>query len=308
VTFDDERLSQDAGPLLLQRADARHGLTAVLSGALHEWRDPRFVSHTIEGPVRRRVYVIAQGYEDCNDLGELRDDPLFKACNERGANSASLARSEHRALRVEDLEPVQKVLPRRLLRRWRREDAPKSIVLDLDSTDEPAHGRQQFTMFNGYYGTHCYQQVYVFTADGDLPRVKLLGGTANVRASARDGLAKVVALLREEFPKRAITVRADNGLAGPELYDRCEDNRVGYVVICGTQRTWCERTSHQMMRAESLHAAGSPEGSAFVCGDFAHQASSWRCERHIVAKAKRTPLGSDQRFVVASLDAPAHEV
>ena len=314
VTFDDELLSQDAGLLLLQRADARHGLTSALAGLLHEWRDPRFVTHTMEELVRSRVYAIAQGYEDCSDFGELRDDPLFKACNGRGANGAALAsqpslsRFEHRALRVEDLEQVQQVLPNHLLRRWHREGAPKSIVLDLDSTDDPTHGQQQFTMFNGHYGTHCYQQVYVFTADGDLLWVKLLSGTANVRASARDGLAKVVAALREEFPKLAITVRADNGFAGPELYDWCEDYRVDYVVNCGTQRSWCDWTSHLMARAESLHAAGSPEGSAFVYGDFAHRASSWRGERRIVAKAQRTPLGSDQRFVVTSLDAPAHEV
>jgi len=314
VTFDDERLSQDAGLLLLQRADAKHGLTAALAELLHEWRDPRFVMHTLEELVRSRVFAIAQGYEDCSDFGELRDDPLFKACNGRGANGVSLAsqpslsRFEHRALRVEDLERVQQVLVKHLLRRWHNEGAPKSIVLDLDSTDDPTHGQQQFALFNGHYGTHCYQQIYLFTEGGDLLWAKLLSGTGNVRASARDGLAKVVTALREALPKLAITVRADNGFAGPELYDWCEENRVDYVVNCGTQRTWCEWTSHLMTRAEALHAAGSPEGSAYVYGDFAHQASTWRRERRIVAKAQRTPLGSDQRFVVTSLEAPANEV
>ena len=314
VTFDDERLSQDAGLLLLQRADAKHGLTAALAATLHEWRDPRFVAHTVEELVRSRVFAIAQGYEDCSDFGELREDPLFKACNGRGANGAALAsqpslsRFEHRALRVEDLERVQQVLVGHAIRRWQRTGAPTSLVLDLDSTDDPTHGQQQFALFNGHYGTHCYQQIYIFTGEGDLLWAKLLSGTGNVRSSARDGLANVVAALRAAFPELAITVRADNGFAGPELYDWCEDNRVDYVVNCGTQRTWCDRTSALMARAEALYAAGSPEGTSYAYGEFAHQASTWRSERRIVAKAQRTPLGSDQRFVVTSLKLAAHEV
>jgi hypothetical protein len=314
VTFDDERLSQDAGMLLLQRADAKHGLTAALADTLHEWRDPRFVTHTIEELVRSRVFAIAQGYEDCSDFGDLREDPLFKACNGRGANGAALAsqpslsRFEHRAMRVEDLERVQGVLVGHAIRGWQRTGAPTSLVLDLDSTDDPTHGQQQFSLFNGHYGTHCYQQIYIFTAEGDLLWAKLLSGTGNVRASARDGLSKVVAALRAAFPQLAITVRADNGFAGPELYDWCEDNRVDYVVNCGTQRTWCDRTANLMARAEALYAAGSPELSTYVYGEFAHQASTWRSERRIVAKAQRTPVGGDHRFVVTSLNLAAHEV
>jgi hypothetical protein len=65
---------------------------------------------------------------------------------------------------------------------------------------------------------------------------------------------------------------------------------------------------HLTTRAKALHAAGSPEATAYVYVDFAHRASSWYGERRILAKAQHTPLGSDERFVVTSLDAPSHEV
>jgi hypothetical protein len=106
----------------------------------------------------------------------------------------------------------------------------------------------------------------------------------------------------------ALTLRADNGFACPELYDWCEDSRVDYVVNCGTHRSDCEKTSALMERAERLYEAGQPEQSAYAYGEFPHRASTWRSERRIVAKAQRTPLGSDQRFVVTSLSLPAHEV
>ena len=314
VSFDDGRLTQDAGLLLLQRVDAKHGLTAALAEVLHEWRDPRLVTHTIEEMVRSRVFALAQGYEDCNDFAELRDDPMFKACNGRGADGLalpsqpSLSRFEHRALRVQDLEKVQRVLVDHLLRRWRRDGVPASVVLDLDSTDDPTHGQQEFALFNGHYGTHCYQHLFIFTADGDLLWTKLTSGTGNVRSSARDGLAKVVMQLREAFPDIKVTIRADNGFAGPELYDWCEDNGVDYVVNCGTHRSWCEKTSDLMQRAEALYDACPQETTAFVYGDLQHKASTWRTERRIVAKAQRTPLGPDQRFVVTSLQLAPHEV
>ena len=30
------------------------------------------------------------------------------------------------------------------------------ITIDLDPTDDPTHGQQQFTFFNGHYDTWCY--------------------------------------------------------------------------------------------------------------------------------------------------------
>jgi Transposase DDE domain group 1 len=32
------------------------------------------------------------------------------------------------------------------------DEAPKEIVLDLDSTDIPLHGKQEERFFHGYYG------------------------------------------------------------------------------------------------------------------------------------------------------------
>jgi hypothetical protein len=98
-------------------------------------------------------------------------------------------------MRVEDLERVHDVLVGHAIRRWQRTGAPTSLSLDLDSSDAPTHGQQQFSLFNGHYGTHCGHQIDIFTAGGDLLWAKLLSGTGNVRASARDWFVKLVAAL-----------------------------------------------------------------------------------------------------------------
>jgi len=35
------------------------------------------------------------------------------------------------------------------------------VVLDADDTDDPCHGQQEFELFNGYYGEHCYKPLYI---------------------------------------------------------------------------------------------------------------------------------------------------
>ncbi len=32
------------------------------------------------------------------------------------------------------------------------------ILLDIDSTDDPTHGQQQLSFFNGAYGQHMHEQ------------------------------------------------------------------------------------------------------------------------------------------------------
>jgi hypothetical protein len=38
----------------------------------------------------------------------------------------------------------------------------KQIILDLDATDDPLHGKQEGRFFHGYYGCYCYLPLYIF--------------------------------------------------------------------------------------------------------------------------------------------------
>src|SRR5258706_12611065 len=44
---------------------------------------------------------------------------------------------------------------------------PRRITIDLDPTDDPTHGQQQFTFFNRYYDCHCYLPVVCFLTFND---------------------------------------------------------------------------------------------------------------------------------------------
>lgn len=40
--------------------------------------------------------------------------------------------------------------------RQRLQGRARRITIDLDPTDDPTHGQQQFTFLNAHYDTYCY--------------------------------------------------------------------------------------------------------------------------------------------------------
>src|SRR3712207_8845812 len=43
-------------------------------------------------------------------------------------------------------------------------EVPRRVVLDIDDTCDPAHGRQQLAMFNAYYDERCFLPIHVYEA------------------------------------------------------------------------------------------------------------------------------------------------
>ena len=76
--FDGGRLSSDGGVLLLRKIETRLGLADLLSSCIRDKRDPSCVTHSHADMIRARLFAIACGYEDCDDLDALRFDPAFK--------------------------------------------------------------------------------------------------------------------------------------------------------------------------------------------------------------------------------------
>ena len=83
--FDRPHASSDGGALLLRAADRRLGLMTALTGCLHDRRDPTKVRHGVDELFAQRVYGLACGYEDANDVARLGDDPIHKLLVGRGS-------------------------------------------------------------------------------------------------------------------------------------------------------------------------------------------------------------------------------
>ena len=79
--FDGGRMSSDGGVVILREIEARLGIAETLAACLPDGRDPTRVLHGYDEMIRARLFAIACGYEDGDDLDSLRYDPAFKlAC------------------------------------------------------------------------------------------------------------------------------------------------------------------------------------------------------------------------------------
>jgi len=75
--FDGGDITTDAGGLLLREVEQRTGILRRFAACFTDYRDARFIEHTVEELVAQRVYGICLGYEDLNDHDQLRADPAL---------------------------------------------------------------------------------------------------------------------------------------------------------------------------------------------------------------------------------------
>ena len=81
AAFDGGTISSDGGVLLLAATDKRIGLIDAIARMIPDHREPSRVTHSLSDILRARVFAIACGYPDADDLDDLRHDPALKlAC------------------------------------------------------------------------------------------------------------------------------------------------------------------------------------------------------------------------------------
>ena len=81
AAFDGGRITSDGGVMLLAQAERRLGIADQLAAVIPDGRDASRVTHLLPDILRARIFAIACGYEDGDDLDRLRLDPAFKlAC------------------------------------------------------------------------------------------------------------------------------------------------------------------------------------------------------------------------------------
>ena len=175
-------MTSNAGALLLRGIDRALGLFDRVAACFTDHRDPRLTEHSVRTLVAQRITGIALGYEDLNDHDELRRDPVLALLSGRTegrrkgcaplAGKSTLNRLEHapaggrpdRYRRIDhDPEKLQEVLADLFIESWQGLP-PERLVLDIDTTDDPVHGRQEGRFFHGYYGHYCLLPLYILCA------------------------------------------------------------------------------------------------------------------------------------------------
>src|SRR3954449_680362 len=243
AAFDAGAITSDAGALLLGATDRAIGMMDRFASCFHDVRCSEFIEHEVVTLVGQRVFGIALGYEDLNDHDELRHDPLMAVlagklearrqdcapvAGKSTLNRLELSRPEatryHRI--SHDLAAIEALFVDLFLDAHAK--APAQIILDLDATDDPLHGRQEGRFFHGYYDCHCYLPLYIFCGR-HLLAAKLRRSDIDAAAGAVEEVARIVGQIRTRWPRVRILLRGDSGFCREALMLWCEQNRVDYV-------------------------------------------------------------------------------
>jgi hypothetical protein len=318
--FDQAHASSDGGALLLKALDDRWGLTRQMAACLIDRRAPGKIQHEEIALLRQRVFGIACGYADCNDAARLAHDALHKLLLERDplagpalASQPTLSRFEN-AVGWQELYRLGVTVADLVIdcHRARLKGRAARITIDLDPTEDPTHGQQEFTFFNGHYDSWCYLPlVATLTFDAE-PTQYLVGavlrpGNSPAKHGAIGLLRRLVRRLRAAFPGATLRVRLDGGFASPEIFEFLEAEGVEYLVAMASNRRLEKRSRRLMGRARVLSRARGE--TAHVFGETRYAARKWKRKRRVIIKAEvvwhpgRAPK-NNPRFVVTNLADP----
>ena len=322
--FDTPQLSSDGGAILLKAVDDRLELTAHLAACLPERRQPGKIAHDLPSLIRQRCYGLACGYADTNDAARLKDDPIHKLLLDRDplagpalASQPTLSRFEN-GVRRPDLVRLATTLADRVIAHHRARlgaATVRRITLDLDPTEDPTHGQQEFTAFHGHYDSWCYLPLLGFLTFNDEPTQHLVAailrpGTAVAHQGVQPVLRRLFARLRAAFPQATLRVRLDGGFATPQLFDFLEAEGVEYLLAMASNRRLEKRIRRLMGRVRMQSKASGRTETLF--GETRYAARSWSRKRRVILKAEVVRLGeraprTNPRFVVTNLPQnPAH--
>ncbi len=310
--FSGGQITSDAGLLPLRAFDQRHHLTCDWAALLSDRRDEERVCHNSLELLRQRIYQIVAGYEDANDADRLRQDPTLQivADQELGeplSSQPTLSRWEN-APSGRDLVRLNDALLDQFIRLCGEQVRQRGeILLDIDSTDDPTHGQQQFSFFNGAYGQHMYHPMLIFERHtGCLLSVRLRAGNASSHARIVPMLLRLVPRLEAAFPGVKIKLRGDAGLALPLLYEFCEFFGIQYVLGIPANVAFQRRAERLQKRLARRYRRTRVPQRGF--SSFRHRARSWPRQRRICYKAEHTALGTNLRFVITNCPGRASEV
>ena len=314
-------LSCDGGALLLRQVDLSLQMSSRVAACFSDFRNQRFVEHSIHELVAQRLSGLALGYEDLNDHNHLRLDPVIATAvgkndplgldrvrsQDRGkalAGASTLNRMELSAQKSDGYHklPCDPEMMEDLVLQLGVEALPrdsKQIILDIDATDDPVHGGQEGGFYHGYYRNYCYLPLYICV--GDVPLwAQLRTSDHDACEGTNQALEKIVPALRKRCPQATIILRGDSGFCRESILLWCEANGLEYVIGLARNARLEKEIAETMIRIKERQCLCGSSVRGYK--SFTYQTrDSWSRSRRVIGKAEVTQQGTNPRFVVTNL-------
>jgi len=297
LDFSAEEISSDGAVLLLEKLERKHRLIRYFSNYIPDNRHPLRIVHSIEKLLKQRVFTLMQGYEDANDVTYLKNDPLYQdVLDGEMASQPTLSRFENSL----DKQSIFDLCHAWVDRYVSSLKGRKGIVIDIDSTDDPTHGKQQLSMFNGYYGHFMYNELFFHDGDtGQIILPVLRPGNSHSNKWYVAILKRVVKKIREVYPHIEIVIRADSGFSCPAFYQFADDYDLFFTIGLSSNEILKKRIVRAVKAVKHLYVSENIKHQHFFA--FTYQAGTWHKPQKCYSKVESTGKGLNTRFIVSNM-------
>lgn len=254
-----ERITSDAGAVLLREVLERLGIASWLAERLVDSRRADLVTHPLAELLNTSLLLLAQGWRDQDDADVLRDDAVFRlAVSTRRGISPLESRSPEERERnhnpaVPDGLASQPTLSRGVrmlseeknrttLRHGLLEAAARRIkagrqghrlryaTVDVDSLPIEVQGHQPFSEHNGHYHARIYHPLIASIGEtGDIIDAWLRPGNVHTADGALEFIPQLLDRVERDLCQVA-AVRMDAGFPEEKLLSMLEKRQTPYVA------------------------------------------------------------------------------
>ena len=297
LDFSAEEISSDSSVFLAEKIERKHHVIRNISSYITDNRDPDTVVHSYESILKQRVYMMMQGYEDANDVQHLNNDPVMKAV--LGGDLASqptISRFENSI----DKQTIFKILYGWLGRYVKSLAGRNRVIIDIDATDDPTHGAQQLSMYNGYYRQFMYNELLFHDGEtGQIIVPVLRPGNSHSNKWYVSILKRVVEAIRKEYPGMTIIIRADSGFSNAPFYKLAEKESLYYAIGLATNDVLKRRVERAKHAVSYLYLSHGEKHQHFI--SFQYQAGSWHAPQQCYSKIESTGIGMNIRHFASNM-------
>ncbi len=299
VDFSGEAISSDGAVILLEQLEREHKLIDYFSKLIPDKRNSCMITHSMSKLLKQRVFMLMQGYQDANDVFHLQNDPLIKdVLGGDLASQPTISRLENSL----DKHSIFDLCNAWIDRYVKSLKGRKSIVIDIDATDDPTHGNQQLSMFNGYYGQFMYNELFFHDGHtGQILLPVLRPGNCHSNRWYVSILKRIITKIRAAYPNMKITIRADSGFSCAPFYELADHYDLYYAIGVAANQVLKTRVSRAVRAVKVLYLDQGDKHQHFISFDY--QANSWHKAQRCYTKVESTGKGINVRHIISNLEA-----
>jgi hypothetical protein len=325
VDFNGGNQSSNAGLLLMRESERKLGVCKRLATAMPDRRDPDRIQHSMREMLMARVSAIACGYEDANDLDQLRHDPLLKLavgrCPESGeplASQPTISRLENSPSKTEAAR-----LALAMVDQFCATVTPGKVeMFDIDDTFVAAHGGQQLAFWNAHHDERGFATMHIYHVRTSAPVAMILRPARTPKGTeVRTVIKHVTKLLQARWPNTRIVWRGDSHYGRVEAMEWIEENDDSNYIFGLPGNPVLDKQVAEVADNLRFHHAKSSHEKVRTYTSFRYQANSWTHPRKVVARLEcslQPDIGGtttngmrqevDIRYVVTSLNGSAEHL